>query len=206
MMQRSERCRAKIAERLILALGGVPVVYAPATALAAGGAAGPSTSEIIWQGTNLLLLVIVLVVVARKPIARFFAGRRERIQSELHDAGVLLEQAESRFGEWQRKLAQLDAELDEIRATATRRAEDERGHILAEARAAAERIKRDATAVVDQELRRARSELRQEASELALEVAGELLNEHVAEGDRDRLMDEFISRVEQSSALSGSGR
>jgi F-type H+-transporting ATPase subunit b len=149
----------------------------------------------IWHLVNFLLLVVVLFIVARKPIVGFFADRRESIQDEIGNAADLLSQAESRHGEWQRKLVDLEREMESIRETARTRAREEREHILSDARKTAERIQREAGAAVEQELRRAKEELKREASALSIELAAQLLREHVTEGDRDRLMDEFISNV-----------
>jgi F-type H+-transporting ATPase subunit b len=161
---------------------------------------GPSTSELIWQALNLALLLGVLFVVARKPIRKFFSDRRDQIRGDIDHASDFLKSAEARYAEWQRKLVDVDAELDQIRATARRRAEDERSRILAEARASADRIRQDATAAVDQELRRAQAVLREEAADLAVELAGNLLRDKINEADRERLLDEFISSVEQSAS------
>ena len=57
---------------------------------------------------------------------------------------------------------------------------------------------------MEHELRRAQTELRAEASDLAAELAEAILREQVREGDLERLVDEFISHVEH--APSGSGR
>ena len=56
---------------------------------------------------------------------------------------------------------------------------------------------------VEQELRRAQKELREEASSLAIELAAQILEQQVGEPDRDRLMDEFISRVESGASPGG---
>jgi F-type H+-transporting ATPase subunit b len=146
----------------------------------------------------------VIFALARKPIQSFFAQRRTRILEEMASASDFLKQTEERYAQWQRKLVDLDSELEEIRGTARQRAEEEREQILADARAAAERIRRDAAAGAEQELRRAQSELRREASELAVELAANLLRDRVQDDDRSRLMDEFISSVEQSPSPGGS--
>ncbi len=159
---------------------------------------GADTSEFVWQIVNFVLLIGVLFYVARKPVRQYFAQRREEIQTEVEGAAELLKRAETRFTEWQRKLVDLDQELDEIRATARSRAQEERDRILADARVAAERIRRDAGAAMEQELRRAQAELRAEASDLAAELAESMLREQVREADLDRLVDEFISRVERA--------
>lgn len=194
--------------------GLVPAVATVATllvlasiAVAAGGevhhATHASQADVLretgWQAFNLVLVLALLVYFARKPIADYFASRRQGIQTQLAQAAELLTAAEHRNSDLQRKLVDLNAELDTIRETAGRRAEEEAMRIVAEARATAERIRRDAQAAVDQELRRAQAKLREEAAELALELAARKLEAGVNDGDRDRLVDEFITRVETSS-------
>jgi len=179
------------------------VVLAPASALAASG--GESAGwDLIWRVVNLTLLLAVLVVFARKPTQAFFRDRRERIQGELQSAAQLRKQAELRYAKWQRQLVDLDAELERVRATARERAEAERERILADARAAAERIRSDAHVAVEQEVRRAREQLRDEASALSIQLASELLQAQVTDTDRDRLLDEFTAKIEQPSS-NGSG-
>lgn len=179
------------------------VLLTPAPALAAGG--GESAIwDLVWRVANLALLVAVLVVFARKPLQAFFEDRRDRIRGELQSAAQLRKEAEERYAKWQRQLLDLDAELQRVRATARERAEAERERILADARAAAERIRSDAHVAVEQELRRAREQLRQEASNLSIQLAGELLQAQVTDTDRDRLLDEFIAKIEQPSPT-GSG-
>lgn len=170
-------------------------------AQAAGG--GKSDEELvkeaIFQGINLLIILGLIVYFARKPIVQFFAERRQGIQSELTEAASLLEQAEKRNSELQRRLVDLSSEIEGIKDAAGRRAEEEAERIIADARATAERIRRDASAAVDQELRRAQTELREEAADLALEIASRKLSDHVSDSDRDRLIDEFITRVEPAA-------
>ena len=155
--------------------------------------------ETIYQGLNLALLLGVLFYFGRKPISEFFSSRRSEIHSELNEAADLLATAEQRNSELQRRLVDLDSEIEEIREEAGRRAEEEAERILADAHATAERIRRDAKAGVAQELRRAQSALRDEAADLALEMVARKLSEQVGDADRERLVDEFILRVEANS-------
>jgi F-type H+-transporting ATPase subunit b len=177
-------------------------VLTPAPALAASGESG--LTDLIWRVVNLALLLAVLFVFARKPMQAFFQDRRDRIQGELQSAAQLRKEAEQRYAKWQRQLLDLDAELERVRATARERAEAERERILADAHAAAERIRSDAHVAVEQELRRARDQLREEASALSIQLASELLQSQVTDTDRDRLLDEFIAKIEQPSS-NGSG-
>jgi F-type H+-transporting ATPase subunit b len=99
----------------------------------------------------------------------------------------------------------LESELAEIRETSRQRAAAEREHILADAAAGAERIRREALETVDQELRRARAQLRREAADLAVELASEALRRQVSSADQDRLLDEFVAAIERAPA-NGDGR
>lgn len=177
-------------------------VSMPASALASGGE--NVAADLMWRALNFALLLGALVYFARKPLQDFFQDRRERIQSELQSAAQLRKEAEERYAKWQRQLVDLDAELERVRATARERAEAEREGILADARAAAERIRSDAHVAVEQELRRAREQLRDEASALSIQLASELLQAQVTDTDRDRLLDEFTAKIEQPSS-NGSG-
>lgn len=181
----------------------VGLVCCAALAQAAGGE-HKTQAEILretgWQAFNLVVILALLVYFGRKPVVDYFATRRAGIQTQLSEAASLLHEAEQRNAELQRKLVDLSAELDSIREGASRRAEEESLRILAEARATAERIRRDAQTAVDQELRRAQAKLRDEAADLALELAAGKLASAVSETDRERLVDEFITRVEPGSA------
>ncbi len=155
--------------------------------------------EAIWQGINLILIIGVIWYFGRGPISEFFSGRREGIRNELAESADLLRQAEIRNSELQRKLVDLASEVASIKTTATARAQEEAARILSDAEATAERIRTDAKAAIEQELNRAKSKLRDEAADLALQLASQKLKDNVGDADRDRLIDEFITRVEPSA-------
>jgi F-type H+-transporting ATPase subunit b len=179
---------------------------APAAASAGEGAG--ALGDLVWPVLNLAILLAALVYFGRRPIRDFFEARHGRIREELDSAARALSEAESRYAEWRRRLAALEAELARIRTQARERAEAEREHLLAGAAAATERVRADARAAVDQELRRAREELRREAAELAIELAAETLRARLTAGDHTRLLDEFIETIERgagSAAPAGPG-
>jgi F-type H+-transporting ATPase subunit b len=170
-------------------------------ALAAGGEGGGLLYPII----NFVLLIAALVYFARKPVLKFFNDRRGEIQNDLKKSSDLLAEAEAKFVSWQRKLVDLDEELETIREKSRQRAEHERENIIADATASAERIRADAMAAIEQELRRSRAVLREEAADLALELAESLLRDQVNDGDRQRLVGEFIERIEEPTAPNETG-
>jgi F-type H+-transporting ATPase subunit b len=170
----------------------------PLVLLAAAPARASEGGDLFYPTLNFVLLFGTLFFLLRVPLRTYFAERRAAVRKDVEDAAALKKQAEERYAKWQRRLGQLEEELEGIRTTARERAETEREHMLADARATAERMRQDAAAAVDQELRRARESLRQEASQLAVELAAGILREQVTPGDRERLLDEFIGRIERS--------
>jgi F-type H+-transporting ATPase subunit b len=192
----------RLSQRLAPLAAFAAVMASPA--YAAGGEE-KSAMTFVWEIVNFALLIGAIVYFARKPVIQFFVDRRSQIGGELDSAANVLQEAEARFGEWQQKMAELDGELSAIRDRERQRAMQERERILEDARQAAERIKADAGNAVDREFRRAQVALREEATEVALELAAKLLRDQVADADRDRLIDEFIIRVEQTSLDNGSG-
>ena len=180
--------------------------HALALALLLAGASPAFAAEeghggsLFWQVLNVALLIAVLIWFARKPVLSYLAERRDTIAKNLDSSAGLLAEAERRLAEWTEKAAHLDREVAAIRETTRRAAEAERDRILADAKLTAERIRRSASAVVERELQQARDVLRREAADLAVELAAKILREQVNEGDRTRLLDEFIGRVEQKGA------
>ena len=174
------------------------LAWLPGQALAAGGGGDP-VMDLIYQVGNFLLLLGVIFFVARKPVMAYFASRREQIMGDLDQAAAVLAAAEARQAEIQSKLGELEAQLAEIQEQSRQRAEEESQRILAKAREAAERIQSDALEASAQELLRAQQELRAEAAGLAVELATEILEQQVGDSDRQRLLDEFITRVEPRS-------
>jgi F-type H+-transporting ATPase subunit b len=132
-------------------------------------------------------------------VLAYLAGRRDTISKNLDGAAQLLAESERRLGEWSRKAAHLDEEAQSIRDATRRAAEAERDRIIADAHVTAERIKQSASAVVERELRLAQESLRREAADLAIELAGKILRDQVNDGDRTRLVDEFIGRIEREA-------
>lgn len=174
------------------------VLLAPALALASDEA-GAHESSLFWHVINLALVVGLIVYFARTPIRTYMAERRQNIEAGIETARRELSDAESRLVACNERMASLDGEIEEIRRSVRAQAETERERLLADARVAAERIRRDAQAAVEQESRRAREDLHNEAAEIAVRLAGDLLKRQVTDSDRARLVDEFVERVASSA-------
>lgn len=179
---------------LLHAGGAALLLLVPQAAFAAEGA------HFWWEIGNLVLLFAVLFYLARKPVLSYLAERRSGIQQDLESSEKLLASAEERLAEWEKKAAGLDAEFEAIKETTRNAALVQKQAILADARATAERIRESASAVVEREVLTARDHLRLEAADMAVSMAATILREQVGEPDQERLVDEFITRIERGDA------
>jgi len=171
---------------------------AATVAWAAGGGDEGASSDLPLRVLNFVILGAGLVYFARKPVREFFTARHSTIESQLAEAAALQEQAEQQHATLQSQLAELEREVEGIQEATRARAEREAEQILADAHAAADRIQRDAATAINRELRRGQVVLREEASQLAVSLAADLLREQVGPADRQRLLDEFIQSVEEA--------
>ena len=142
----------------------------------------------------------VLFWATRRPVSNYLAQRRQDIQENLESAEQLLKTAEARLSEWNERAARLDHEVESIKEAARKSGETERQKIVADAEATAARIRTTASAAVESEVRRARDQLRDEAADLAVQLAEGILKEQVNASDQDRLVDEFIQKIEREGA------
>lgn len=184
-------------QRIAAALALVAINAAVVCASGDGGHAdsGAVAKDFAWRILDFALMAGLLGYLLVKPIRNGLTGRRDGIEKALSDAVAAREAAEAKFAEYDVKLSKASAEIDEMSAAIRREGELERDRILANAREMAQKITAEAEKTAESEILRARTELRQEASRLAITLAEELLKKQITSGDQQRLVDEYVSKV-----------
>lgn len=183
--------------RMAAALALVALAAGVACAAGGGGHAdsGVVAKDFAWRILDFALMIGILIYFLTKPIRNGLAGRREGIEKALSDAVAAREAAEAKFADYDSKLSKASAEIEEMSAAIRREGELERDRILANAKEMAQKITAEAEKTAESEILRARTELRQEASRLAISLAEELLKKQMTAGDQARLVDEYVSKV-----------
>jgi F-type H+-transporting ATPase subunit b len=178
----------------VLLVLGIP--SAAAAAEAAGHHAGPDWKTLGIAALNLAILLFLLLRYAGKPISDFLFQRSEGIRAALRDAQAQLAAAQSENAKLQDRLAHLTSETQEIVELARRQAQGEGARMQQRAQETAARIREEAQRVAEMEIARARQALREEAARLATSLAAELLRSGIRPEDDQRLLREFVARVE----------
>lgn len=173
-----------------------------------GGEGGHAASEggghgggIHWQNTdwfrvlNFAILAIGLFLLLRKPFSQALNNRIKGIQSELEELESRKASVEKQLDEYNKKLAELDKEAEQIVAEYTRQGEEAKVRILKEAQSAAEKLKEQAQKNIAYEFEQAKLTLQVEIVEKALAKAEALIKDQITEKDQDHLVDEYLEKV-----------
>ncbi|MFQ5428365.1 MAG: hypothetical protein ACE5EZ_05230 [Thermodesulfobacteriota bacterium] len=149
----------------------------------------------LWKIINFILLVIGVYLVWTKVINPALDKRSAGIKKALEDAVRLREEAEKAALLYREKLAALETRLASIAEELRLEGEAEKERIINEARAAAARLKEQAKTTAEQEIKKARLEIRGEVAELAVKMARELLEKELRPEDQQRLIKDYISNL-----------
>jgi F-type H+-transporting ATPase subunit b len=191
-----------------VAVAGVQIVLLAAlaaTGLASGGEGGAhggghggaaQWKDFMWRCIDFAALVLIMVWAVKKAdMKKALADRQAGIDKALREADELKAAAEKKFAEYNAKLAQAHLEAEELQKHIREEGLAEKARIVAEAKTAAERLKEQARIMADQEIVRARTELREEASHLAVQLAEQTLKSAMRADDQDRLVGEYLTKV-----------
>jgi F-type H+-transporting ATPase subunit b len=187
---------AALALSLALALVVDPAFASEAAEAAEHGAHhGPDWAYFFYHAFGLAVLLGIIGYYTRTPLANFLKDRSDEIRRRIEAAVSALAAARAESAELSARVARLAAENEDLVRQAAEQAEAERVQALERARQAAERIREEAKLAADQEIVRARRELRDEAATLATRLAGEMLRQSVTAEDDKRIVGEFVERV-----------
>jgi len=160
-----------------------------------GGHGGSMLWAFVFSVINFILFLIVLYIFALPRIKSFFSERSEKIQQALKEAEEAKTLAENKLREYEKKIALLGKEVEEIRNAVEKEGEIEKKRIIASADKEAETIKWQAKIIAEQELKQAKAELRKEFAKLSLEKAEKIIKEKINEDDHGRLVKDYITQI-----------
>jgi F-type H+-transporting ATPase subunit b len=175
------------------------LVLLPAVVLASGGGghadSGVILKDFAYRCFNFALLVGLVAYFVTKPIRKGLKGRTEEIEKTLADAQAAKEAAEAKHLEYSEKLAKATEEIASITDSIRREGELERDKIIAAAKELAINVEREAENKAAGVVTKARTELREEAASLAVELAEDMLKKQVSADDQKRLVEEYMQKV-----------
>jgi len=192
--------------RSVLMLAGAVPLYA--SEVAEGGSKGASaliTPEIglmFWTLVTFLILLILLAKYAWGPILKAMNAREDGIRNDLDTARKEREDAERLLEDHRGLINQTRRERAEAVEAGRRDAERLKAEILDEARKQREQLMKQAETQIAAGLRQARTELKGEAADLAIQVAGKLMGKNLDDATQRRLVDDYLADLERLGSRS----
>ena len=104
--------------------------------------------------------------------------------------------AEKQLAEYSEKLSRLEKESEKIVEDYIKQGYEAKARILKEAESAAEKLQTQARRNIEHEFKQAKSKLQEEIFETSLVKAEEILIGKISGEDQDRLVDEYLRKVE----------
>jgi F-type H+-transporting ATPase subunit b len=149
----------------------------------------------IWTIVVFLVLLAVLTKFGWKPLLEALAAREASIRKSLDDAQKTREDLERVHQESARILQQARIDAEGILARSRTDADRIGAELRQKAREESDAIVRNAQRQIQVETRRALDEIRKEAVDLSVTIAGKLIEKHVTREDNQRLIDATLSAI-----------
>lgn len=165
----------------------------------AAGAEAEVHHETIWgpisRAFNSLVLFGVLYYFLRKPTARYLGERDQQIRNDLVTAAAMKETATTQLADLERRMAALPSELEALKARGQQEIAAEERRIEQAAAAERERLLAQTRHEIDLQLRIAKRELVEHASNLAVALATDRIGKTITPDDQLRLVDRYLQQV-----------
>jgi F-type H+-transporting ATPase subunit b len=155
--------------------------------------------DLLYRTLCFAVVFLGLFFLLRKIVPQFLSNRRESIKQELDELEKKKKDTEAMLGDFRKKLKEIESERDSIIEQYVKEGEAEKEKIIEQAKLMGERIEEQARWTIDQEVKRAKTDLRSEIAELAAAMAEEVIRKNIREEDEKRLVDEYLEKVVETA-------
>lgn len=147
---------------------------------------------------NLFILYKFMKKLLFKPVQNMIDRRQKEIDDLYADAGRSKAEAEALKSQYEGQLSEANAERERILKAAHQRALQQQETMLREAQEQAARTLKRADEQIELEKKQARNELKNEVSDMAVQIAGAVLARDVKPAEHEALIDSFIDGLGDS--------
>lgn len=163
--------------------------------LQGGGILSFNSGFAIWVLITMVIFLAVMGKYAVPLIMDALREREDRIKDSLESAEKALSRAEEISRDNEKALRKAEKKAQQIRKEAIDDAEMLRAERIEKSKKEAEKIITEARVTIEQEKKRALTELRDEVARLAVESASKIIDSELDEQKNDRLVDSFIKDI-----------
>lgn len=163
-------------------------------------AEGEGGGSSLWFGLfkktfNFVVLIGLLYWLLASKMKDFFSGRRAEIKESLEKSVEKKAEAEKKYREYSEKLDKAALEIDGIFEMIKAQGVTEKQKIIEDAERTAKKMKEDASARIEQEMKKATEQLKAQAVELSIQMAEDILKKNVTKDDHKAMVKDYIDKV-----------
>ena len=148
---------------------------------------------------NIVVLYLFLKHFLMKPVMAILEERKQMADSQIADATKAKEEAKTMRDQYEASISNAKDEARQIISDAQKSATERGEAIVADAKKEAVAIKEKASADIAKERTAAFQQMKSEIGDIAVSIAGKVIEKEVKEADHQKLIDEFISDVGEAS-------
>lgn len=149
----------------------------------------------LFSWGNILILYFFLKKILFVPIKNMIDSRQKEIDDMYDDANKSKADAEQMRLDYEEKLENAKAESEEIVKGAVRKAKLKEEAIINEAQDKAAMVLKRADEQIEQDKKKALNDIKNEVSDLAVGIAGAVLERDINASEHSDLIDKFIEQI-----------
>ncbi|MGI6175754.1 MAG: F0F1 ATP synthase subunit B [Christensenellales bacterium] len=151
--------------------------------------------DIVIHIINIIVLYVLLRLLIYKPVRKYMLERSARIDNQMQEAGKAQQDAQTAKRQYQERLNAAQQDADETIRQSAQKAAQNADEIIKGAKMQADAILRDAHSRAEQDRLHTIKEMKEQITELSVDIAGKILRREVALSDNRALVEEFFDEV-----------
>lgn len=149
--------------------------------------------DIVRHILNIAVLYLIVRTLLYKPVRKFMLAREEGIANQIEQARQTVREADALHDEYKHSMANAEQETRILLQKSTTQADVAFHEIIEKAEKQAADILENAQAQAEQHKKDTMREMKQEVSDMAVEIASRILEREVSQADNQRIIDEFFA-------------
>ncbi|MEA5047586.1 MAG: F0F1 ATP synthase subunit B [Eubacteriales bacterium] len=151
--------------------------------------------DFIEHALNVLILFLLLRTFLYKPVRKFMQEREAKYAREREQIDASRTEADTLKAQYELSMKNAKLEAEKLTEDKLRAAEHEAEDVRKKAKQDAQGILTDAMAQAETEREGMLTELKSQTAELAVDIAGKILEREVKPEDHQRVIDSFFDKV-----------
>lgn len=165
---------------------------------ASGGEAGSLFSLTMgFKVINFIILLFLLNKFARPAIANMLSNAAKGAKERVDEAEAKLKEAEQKLADYQDKMANLEKDMAKMQEDALAAIESEKEKLVADAKETAGKLEQQAQVRIEQDVLKAKMEIRTYLADESIKLAEKLIAEKVDSKEQKALISNYVKVIQE---------